>query len=333
MVKDGILYTKDGKTLCNYPTGKMNDSFTIPDGVTEIAASAFAKCGSLKTVKIPPSVIKIGENAFYDCVLDDLSIPNSVTKIADDVFYNCILPEKFTIPEGVTSIGNFAFSWCRTLKSITIPASVKKIGQGALSDCAALRTIRYKGTMADWNAVELGNDWLNDTPQIKKINCKNGNVGLFNRLTTKGDTLTDCTKEAAGTVVIPDGITEIKRGAFWDCKLIDTIEIPKSVTKIDFFGFNRCKALKKIRYGGTVAEWNAVELAEKWINETPKVTKILCTDGDGEVFHQLSAKTEKPVESSTKVTENNKGRAADGGIRGWHNTLTPEEAAEFWKNL
>ena len=36
---------------------------------------------------------------------------------------------------------------------------------------------------------------------------------------------------------------------------------------------------------------------------------------------------------SREATENNKGRTADGGIRGWHNTLTPEEAAEFWKNL
>ncbi len=57
---DGVLYTKDMKTLVLYPAAK-GDSFVIPDGVTTIEAMA---CIYLKTVTIPASVKNIRRRAF-----------------------------------------------------------------------------------------------------------------------------------------------------------------------------------------------------------------------------------------------------------------------------
>ena len=64
---DGILYTKDGKTLVCYPAEKNNASFIIPNSVTSIGDYAFYGCTSLESIIVPDSVTSIGDYAFYGC--------------------------------------------------------------------------------------------------------------------------------------------------------------------------------------------------------------------------------------------------------------------------
>ena len=60
---DGVLFTKDMKTLVVYPGGKAG-AYIIPDGVNEIGCTAFYHCPNLTSVTIPDSVRKIGQEAF-----------------------------------------------------------------------------------------------------------------------------------------------------------------------------------------------------------------------------------------------------------------------------
>lgn len=66
-VKDGVLYSKDMKTLVQYPAGKTGSSFTVPSTVTSIQGGAFAGCTKLTKVTISKNVTKIGKDAFKDC--------------------------------------------------------------------------------------------------------------------------------------------------------------------------------------------------------------------------------------------------------------------------
>ena len=52
---DGVLYTKDMKTLVCCPSGRSGE-LVIPNGVKTIGQSAFASCKRLTEVKIPKSV-------------------------------------------------------------------------------------------------------------------------------------------------------------------------------------------------------------------------------------------------------------------------------------
>jgi hypothetical protein len=61
---DGSLYTKDGKTIIQYATGRKDATFVIPDGVTTIGEAAFATCENLESIVIPKSVKKIESPAF-----------------------------------------------------------------------------------------------------------------------------------------------------------------------------------------------------------------------------------------------------------------------------
>lgn len=64
---DGNLYSKDGKTLIQYATGKKDTTFKIPCEVTSIGNNAFADCSDLTEVIIPNSVEFIGSYAFCNC--------------------------------------------------------------------------------------------------------------------------------------------------------------------------------------------------------------------------------------------------------------------------
>jgi BspA type Leucine rich repeat region (6 copies) len=53
---DGVLFNKTRTTLIEYPIGNGVPDYTIPGGVTNIGAYAFAWCGGLSSVTIPNSV-------------------------------------------------------------------------------------------------------------------------------------------------------------------------------------------------------------------------------------------------------------------------------------
>ena len=139
---DGVLYSKDMKTLLIYPAGKTNTSYTIPDGVSEIRGDVFEYCTSLTKVTIPDSVTKIDRYAFSGCTsLTKVTIPNSVTGIGDYAFQGCTSLKEITIPNSMTEISNYAFSGCTSLTKVTIPDSVTKIGYGAFSGCTRLKEV------------------------------------------------------------------------------------------------------------------------------------------------------------------------------------------------
>ena len=56
----------------------------------------------------------------------------------------------------------------------------------------------------------------------------------------------DC--KALKSIVIPDGITVIPKGAFADCTALQTVTLPKNLTEIGKMSFKLCTSLKKITF-------------------------------------------------------------------------------------
>jgi hypothetical protein len=143
---DNVLFDKIQTTLIQYPAGKNGTSYTIPIGVTNIAAAAFEGSSNLINVTIPSSVTTIGTYAFVQCSkLKSITIPDNVTKIPGEAFEQCRSLTNIIIGNSVTSIGGFAFYYCTSLKSITIPKGVSSIQSWAFNNCSVLSTIYFMG--------------------------------------------------------------------------------------------------------------------------------------------------------------------------------------------
>lgn len=133
--EDGVLYSKDGSALLQFPGGKAleNGTFQIPDRVVEIGAYAFYYRDGLTSIELPAGVKTIGDCAFYGC--EHLS--------------------SVSLPEGLSAIGGSAFDGAISLTQVTIPRSVASIGESAFASNPNLKDIYYAGTEAEWSAIEI----------------------------------------------------------------------------------------------------------------------------------------------------------------------------------
>ena len=84
------------------------------------------------------------------------------------------------------------------------------------------------------------------------------------------------------SVTILGNVTSIGAFAFSDCYNLLGITIPSSVNIIGSFAFDNCTNLAVINYGGTKAEWDAVEKQFGWAEEI-KAFYVTCIDGSAKI--------------------------------------------------
>lgn len=114
--------------------------------------------------------------AFEGCSgLTSAAMGNGVTSIGDQAFYNCSRLINVTIPDSVTSMGSRTFYRCIYLTNIVIGNGVTSIGSYAFCDCTGLTRIDFSGTKAQWETVEKGNEWSNNTGDFT-VYCTDGTL-------------------------------------------------------------------------------------------------------------------------------------------------------------
>ena len=168
---DGVLFTKDGKTLVAYTMGDITSYYYVPAGTEVIARSAFndsyrlehvyfpdslriiepyafAYCESLWAVTFTPNITRIGDSAFRSCVrLYRAMFKNPDVILESSVFANCDTMEDITLPANLKEIPNGLFYGSARLYDVPIPKSVTKIGSSAFLDCDSLKTITIPGNV------------------------------------------------------------------------------------------------------------------------------------------------------------------------------------------
>lgn len=104
---DGVLFTKDMKTIVCYP-GAHSEEYSLPSHTSKIGNGAFATCSSLKTVTLHDGVTSIGDYGFFNNTsLETITVPSSVSSIGASAFADCTALTAIKTPAGST----FA-SWC-----------------------------------------------------------------------------------------------------------------------------------------------------------------------------------------------------------------------------
>lgn len=193
---DGVLYTKDMKTLVCLPInhdlylakqdGIEVDLWPGDDGYEEYKKNYM-------TIVIPSTVETIGDLALNYNALSDIYLPEGLKTIGDLAFFESTLTENIytykgeseqiigadkinfsaenvylSLPEGLESIGTDAFNYNQALSYMYVPSSVKFIGHHAFwgtvyKEGKELKGVAYIDVAADegaFESVEKGNNWL-----------------------------------------------------------------------------------------------------------------------------------------------------------------------------
>ena len=138
---DGVVFTKDGKTLVLCPPG-FKGNYKIPDGVTDIADNAFAGCVHLTGVTFPSSMRKVGTSAFEGCsALSDVGLNENLDEIGSYAFRNCASLTSLTVPDAVIKLGKDAFVGCTALTNLVLPEGLQLAPEALSGAIAGTRTL------------------------------------------------------------------------------------------------------------------------------------------------------------------------------------------------
>lgn len=244
---DGVLLTKNGRTLVAYPNGKRATKYVVPDGVRTIGPSAFQHCKSLTSVALPETVQTIDFQAFYNCFSLESIEGFNVRKIGDRAFWRCGALRWVSFPEA-RKLGDAPFYYCAALSSVFLPSletffddpKRESFGAGAFHGCEAIEefcvsaaTLERELALVRRRCATLQRiDYVGDSP------CFDWRDGvLFN---SNGKRLLFCPRTRFGAYVVPDGVEEIDELAFSGCSGLTSIAVPASLRVCPKSAFDAC---------------------------------------------------------------------------------------------
>lgn len=278
--EDGVLFDKSKTTLIQYPLGKRG-KYTIPNGVTKIAPTAFIGCFDLTSLTIPSSVTEIETsgnpsfgniNAFEDC-----------SKLYE--IYNF---SSLNITPGSKEHGGMALYAKDVHTSKNAASKLKQVGDFTFYVTKdSIELLAYTGNAT---SVKLPQNFNGKKYQIAASafvwNRDMKSVTIPNGVTKIGKlAFAEC--RGLKNITIPNSVTEIEERAFANCTALESVAISASVTKIETLTFYGCSKLKSVTIPSkvTMVGWGAFRLCDSLKNITCK--NITPPECDDDLFHGL----------------------------------------------
>lgn len=206
-----------------------------------------------------------------ECRDTDLLIPSvidgyEVVEIAGNAFKGNVRLTSVIIPDSVQSIGYGAFAQCKKMTAITVPF----VG----SDREGSKAIHFGHIFG----VPPGGptiDGIQVVPETLKTVVVTGGTTLFVYAFEECRNIT--------SITLPDsiiniqlhafdgcsGLVELRLGknlrkigmnAFAGCRSLKELYLSDKITSIEAGAFENCRALEKVYYGGTSAQWAALDV-------------------------------------------------------------------------
>lgn len=202
-------------------------SLTIPEGVTEIADSAFGAGIPLKkygmftgTLTLPSTLKTIGASAFsYADFSGELLIPDGVTSIGANAFEECDgFGGTLSLPDSVKTVGEWAFYLCKGFTGLKLSASLTKIEERSFAHMYGLKT----EVVIPEGVTEIGESAFqcSHMPSVRFPSTlkKIGKEAFYFSLNCK--------------IAFPDGLEVIEDEAFALCNVKSAVILPASIKSI-----------------------------------------------------------------------------------------------------
>ena len=220
---------------------KLTGTLTIPDSVTTISNEAFYNDKFTKLVIGPnSSLTTIGNNAFRNNQISNaIALPKSLTTVGYNAFRANSIP-KLALNYGLKSIGYEAFESNKITGTINIPVTVEKI------DTQAFRSNQIEAVIFNKNSA------LTTLGSYAFYNNKISNAIMMPKGLTKissyvfsNNTISSLSFEEGSVATV------IERNAFstQSNSIKGKLEIPASVTSIDFWAFSGALNVESLTFG------------------------------------------------------------------------------------
>ncbi|MBQ8291547.1 MAG: leucine-rich repeat protein [Clostridia bacterium] len=263
----------------------------LPHSVKKIGAKAFLGSG-LIYVELSNDLQEIGAEAFKGSALNYVQFPNLLQIIGENAFSRTAL-SSVTLPASLTSLGNGAFGHIETLSAIDVEYgnTVYASEEGVLFNADKTLLVQYPmGREAtEYYIIDSVTDIQKGAfdgvaLQILGLPASMTVIpdGYFQEYAVREFVLAEGTKTigdyafasnwAMEKITIPDSVTEIGTGAFYDCRNMETvafgdnsqlkrfssyvfegtgllsIRVPKNISSIATYAFYNCTKLTEITF-------------------------------------------------------------------------------------
>lgn len=325
-VQQGALMTADATRLLTYAASAPQQSFVMPETLTQIDDGALKNLRYLETLTFSPIFSDYQAGMFENATgLKTVNFgEGTLTAIPDRFFKGCtslVSPNAFT---GVLSVGESAFEGCTALQSLSFDDSLSSIGTKAFQNCTALESVHipdsitYVSTAAFRNDVSLtafqmpeylytvaasafsGCTSLKTVTWSKYLQTIEANAFENTALTeiVFPDSLQSIGAYAfAGigtleSIVLPENLNTIGSSAFSGTG-IQTLKLPKNVTTLGNGAWMNCAALREVQWDAALTK-----IPVSTFEHCTALTQIELTDG----IVEIGARAFSGNESLTNVT-------------------------------
>ena len=179
------------------------------------------------------AIVNVGRASGEVVIEDEYRDNKPVIQISDRAFKNNKKITKVTLGANITYVGKEAFYGCTALQEIVIPEGVAYMGESTFQNCSSLRSIKIPST-------------LSSVPKYAFAYCRNIENIEF------------CVEK-----VVPEdentwvGTTTIGESAFTDCRTVEELILPETLTGIESGAFRQMAELAKVTIGNNVTYINS----------------------------------------------------------------------------
>lgn len=151
--KDGVLLTKDKKTIVQYPSGKKDTSYIMPDSVEELEEYAFVYNSDLENITFSDNLRIIKDSNLQDFdYIKSITLPDNLTVIEPYCLRLSRL-ENVTVGKRLVRISN-AFQNCYSLSQICFYGNAPEDCEDMLDSCEETVEVIYPQNDRTWNGIQ-----------------------------------------------------------------------------------------------------------------------------------------------------------------------------------